>query len=148
MTGETKSQPPAGALTCIPAQRACTWACRHRKLHACTVEWLATRLIQSKKFSESRLFWFWTQFYGVWGRRENAHTISSNSPLPTGCLKIHLNSDSIFLDIEHRLLRLRVQSCETAPHPLRCQSQVQVVPCVSEQRLQIGGSCHPLPGFG
>lgn len=35
----------------------------------------------------------------------------------TGCLKIHLNSDSIFSDIKHRFLRLRVQSCEMAPPP-------------------------------
>ena len=58
-------------------------------------------------------------------------TPPSNSLTPTGCLVIHLNSDTTYLEII-RFHRLRAWSDKTTFH-FRYQTQVQVVTCASDR---------------
>lgn len=70
------------------------------------------------------------------------------SPASAGCLAIQLTSDTL-TGRSHQSPRGKgsvLQNCPTALHPLRCQSQIQVVTWASDQlTVHWGFQCPPAP---
>ena len=72
---------------------------------------------------------------------------TSNSPTPARCAIIQLNSGTFYPEIVSDPTRLRPQAYKTVCTPFRCQLQVQVVTCASDQ-LTIDGRFQWPPSLG